>query len=101
MTTVVNVDVVELDYNDLVAGVDLTAQIEKAYGEDGAGLLTVKNVPSYVEARSRLLPLSKKKNTSKLMLTMLLVGLMEKKSCKKNQITPRALIMPTHNTTNL
>lgn len=60
MTTVVNVDVVELDYNDLVAGVDLTAQIEKAYGEDGAGLLTVKNVPSYVEARSRLLPLSKK-----------------------------------------
>lgn len=60
MTEVIKSDVVELDYNDLVAGVDLTSQIQRAYGVDGVGLLTVKNVPKYVEARSRLLPLSKK-----------------------------------------
>eukprot|EP01032_Pedospumella_encystans_P027302 gene27302-30860_t len=60
MTEVIKSDVVELDYNDLVAGADLTSQIQKAYGVDGVGLLTVKNVPQYVAARSRLLPLSKK-----------------------------------------
>lgn len=53
-------ETVELDYNDLVAGVDLTAEIERAFGVDGAGFLTVRNVPGYAEARSRLLPLSKK-----------------------------------------
>lgn len=60
MTEVVKCDVVELDYNDLVAGVDLTSQIQTAFGFDGVGLLTVKNVPQYNDARSRLLPLSKK-----------------------------------------
>lgn len=60
MTEVIKSDVVELDYNDLVAGADLTSQIKQAFGVDGVGLLTVKNVPQYVEARSRLLPLSKK-----------------------------------------
>lgn len=52
--------VVELDYNKLVDGTDLSAEIEEAYGFDGTGLLTVKNVPGYVEARKTLLPLSRK-----------------------------------------
>lgn len=60
MAALVKCDVVELDYADLVAGVDLTSKIQQAYGVDGVGLLTVKNVPDYVEARSRLLPLAKK-----------------------------------------
>jgi isopenicillin N synthase-like dioxygenase len=60
MSEVIKCDVVELDYNDLVAGVDLSAEIERAYGFEGAGLLTVRNVPNYVAARKRLLPLSKK-----------------------------------------
>lgn len=52
-------EVVELDYNDLVVGKDLTADIAKAYGFDGVGVLTVKNVPGFVEARDALLPLSR------------------------------------------
>lgn len=52
-------EVVTLDYNDLVEGKDLTQEIAKAYGFDGVGVLTVKNVPNFVEARQRLLPLSR------------------------------------------
>lgn len=53
-------DVVQLDYEDLRNGKDLTAEIARAYGFDGVGVLTVKNVPGFVEARDRLLPLSRK-----------------------------------------
>lgn len=53
-----NAEVVTLDYNDLVAGKDLSEFIEKAYGYDGIGLLTVSNVPSLVEKRATLLPLA-------------------------------------------
>ncbi|RYH00699.1 hypothetical protein EON65_48870 [archaeon] len=52
-------EVVELDYHDLVEGKDLTAQIERAFGVDGVGVLTVKNVPNFVQARQKLLPLAK------------------------------------------
>lgn len=55
-----DVEIVVLDYNDLMNGVDLTAEIGKAYGVDGIGLLTVSNVPGLKEARSRLLPLAQK-----------------------------------------
>lgn len=51
--------VVELDYNSLIAGDDLSSQIAEAYGHDGVGVLTVRNVPGFVEARRRLLPLSR------------------------------------------
>ena len=44
-----NVEV--LDYNDLLAGTDLTKEIEKAFGVDGPGILTVKNIPGITEAR--------------------------------------------------
>ena len=37
---IANPDVVTLDYNDLLAGVDLREQIAKAFGLDGYGLLT-------------------------------------------------------------
>lgn len=52
-------NVVTLDYEDLVTNKDLTAQIAEAYGFDGIGVLTVKNVPGFVEARERLLPLAR------------------------------------------
>jgi hypothetical protein len=53
-------NVIELDYNDLMEGIDLTLEIEKAFGFDGVGVLTVKNVPNFIEARQRLLPLARK-----------------------------------------
>jgi isopenicillin N synthase-like dioxygenase len=53
-------DAVELDYADLLAGRDLGEEIERAFGASGAGLLTVKNVPGFVEARRILLPLARK-----------------------------------------
>jgi len=52
--------VVDLDYEDLVNGVDLTDKIEEAYGPEGLGLLTVSNVPQVVEFRETLLPLADK-----------------------------------------
>jgi isopenicillin N synthase-like dioxygenase len=60
MTEVIQLDPVVLDYNDLVNNVDLSQEIKKAFGFDGAGLLVVKNVPGFVEARGTLLPISKK-----------------------------------------
>lgn len=56
---VVKADIVVLDYNDLVNGVDVSSSIGKAYGVDGCGVLTVKNVPGLEEARNKLLPLAK------------------------------------------
>lgn len=58
MAQLVNQSVVELDYQDLVNGVDLTDQIQQAYGFDGVGVLTVKNVPDYEIAREKLLPVA-------------------------------------------
>ena len=58
---IITTSIVELDYNDLVDDTkDLSSQIEEAFGVDGVGLLTVKNVPSYAEARQELLPLSRR-----------------------------------------
>lgn len=50
--------VITLDYNDLVTDIDLSDSIEAAYGHDGLGVLTVKNVPQWLEKRQRLLPLA-------------------------------------------
>lgn len=60
MSNYISADVVVLDYNDLINDVDLSSQIEKAYGNEGIGLLTVKNVPTLVEKRATLLPLGYK-----------------------------------------
>lgn len=60
MADSVKASVVVLDYNDLVSGADLSKQIEEAYGDNGIGLLTVKNVPTLVEKRTTLLPLGAK-----------------------------------------
>jgi len=58
--TAVMANVVVLDYNDLVARKDLSDEIERAFGADGIGLLTVKNVPELVRLRGELLPLARK-----------------------------------------
>eukprot|EP00444_Apocalathium_aciculiferum_P010472 CAMPEP_0183389346 /NCGR_PEP_ID=MMETSP0370-20130417/4874_1 /TAXON_ID=268820 /ORGANISM="Peridinium aciculiferum, Strain PAER-2" /LENGTH=368 /DNA_ID=CAMNT_0025568583 /DNA_START=24 /DNA_END=1130 /DNA_ORIENTATION=- len=52
--------VVVLEHSDLVAGKDLTAEIGKAYGPGGLGILYVRGVPGMAEARMALLPLSRK-----------------------------------------
>jgi len=51
--------IVSLDYADLVAGKDLTADIERAFSYDGLGILTVVNVPNLAEKRKALLPLAR------------------------------------------
>lgn len=59
MAALIGGNVVELDYHELKAGVDLTDKIRAAFGVDGIGVLTVSNVPNYSEARKKLLPLSR------------------------------------------
>jgi isopenicillin N synthase-like dioxygenase len=51
---------VVLDYADLVADRDHGDAIKIAYGFDGPGILTVKNVPRLTELRATLLPLAHK-----------------------------------------
>lgn len=47
-----------IDFNDLKKkDADLSKEIEQAYGFEGLGLLTVKNVPGVREGRTALLPL--------------------------------------------
>ena len=52
--------VVNLNYEDLInqSAVDLSESIEKAFGPDGLGILTVSNVPQFSELRAALLPLA-------------------------------------------
>ncbi|GJP40318.1 hypothetical protein CLOM_g24596 [Closterium sp. NIES-68] len=51
-------EVVRVSFADLKEGVDLAAQIEAAFGPGGLGIIAVSDVPSYPEARQRLLPLA-------------------------------------------
>ena len=60
MSLVTNASVVELRYEDLVSGVDVSALISEAYGFEGIGLLTVSGVPGLLEARANLLPLARR-----------------------------------------
>jgi isopenicillin N synthase-like dioxygenase len=53
-------DIVCLEYDDLTAGKDLTAEIRSAYGPGGFGILYVRGVPGLEKARQALLPLSRK-----------------------------------------
>lgn len=52
--------VVDLEYQDLVDGKDLTDAIYDAYGPDGYGILLVSNVPDVLKYRNTVLPLSYK-----------------------------------------
>ena len=45
--------IVTLDFADLASGADLRDQIRTAFGVEGLGILTVKNVPGFVESRGR------------------------------------------------
>lgn len=53
-------EVLSIDYQDLCNGKDLSIEIGNAFGSDGLGLLTIFNIPNYVEFRKRLLPLAYK-----------------------------------------
>ena len=65
--------VVTLRYEDLVSDVDLSSEIEAAYGYDGTGFLTVSGVPGLEQKREALLPLAQK-FTSVFFLAFLLQG---------------------------
>ena len=49
-----------LDYNELTKGYDYSVEIERAFGPNGLGILTVSNVPRLEELRAALLPLARK-----------------------------------------
>lgn len=50
--------IVEFDYAELVdKALCLNDKIRDAYGPEGVGICLVRNVPGYVEARKKLLPL--------------------------------------------
>ena len=49
---------VSLRYSDLVADIDLSDQIEQAYGPAGLGALTISGIPGYAEARDAFVPLT-------------------------------------------
>lgn len=49
---------VNIDYNDLVSGKDLSDLIREGFGPNGLGIVTVSNVPELAEKRKRLLPLA-------------------------------------------
>jgi isopenicillin N synthase-like dioxygenase len=52
--------VVILQYQDLVNNKDVSASIKAGFGADGLGLVVVRGVPGYIDARARLLPLARK-----------------------------------------
>lgn len=52
--------IVTLQYDDLVAGKDVSEDILQAYGPDGLGALTIAGIPGYAEARRALIPMSHK-----------------------------------------
>lgn len=49
-----------LNYEDLVAGKELGAEVAQAFGANGLGLCLVRGVPGLAEARRELLPLSRR-----------------------------------------
>jgi len=52
--------IVVLKYADLVAGNNLTAEVEQAFGYNGLGILAVSGVAEFAEQRARLLPLGRR-----------------------------------------
>jgi hypothetical protein len=52
--------IVQIPYEKLLSGADLSKEIETAYGYDGLGILTVSGIPKLMELRSRLIPLARK-----------------------------------------
>jgi len=53
-------EVVVLDFFDLAEKKDLSDRIAEAFGKDGLGILTVKNVPNMRTLRGALLPLARR-----------------------------------------
>lgn len=52
-------EVVVLDYEELTSSTsNLRETMEKAYGMDGAGILAIRNVPGFVEAKEELLSMA-------------------------------------------
>ena len=59
----VHSSIVILDYTDLVNNSNLSDEISAAFGGDGLGILCVRNIPGYIDARATLLPLAQKFST--------------------------------------
>jgi len=50
--------VTTIAHEELVAGIDLTEAVQRAFGEEGLGIITVSGVPGLADARQKLLPLA-------------------------------------------
>lgn len=53
-------ELITLNYSDLISDVDLSHLLLQAFGKDGSGILLVKGAPKLETLRARLLPLSRK-----------------------------------------
>lgn len=49
---------VRIDYEDLVKGRDVSDAVFEAYGPNGLGALSIRNVPKFAELRRKVLPMS-------------------------------------------
>lgn len=59
-TTVEVANPVVIPYEKLIAGEDLSNEIEEAFGYNGLGLLLVSGIPEFTKLRKELLPLGTK-----------------------------------------
>ena len=50
--------VVVVSYDDLASSIDLSTQLERAFGSSSRGLIAIRGVPGFVEAKRRFLPLA-------------------------------------------
>lgn len=61
-TTATTAEVVVIDYKELIEtdgkSESILNTIERAYGMDGVGILAIRNVPGFVQAKQDLLPLA-------------------------------------------
>lgn len=55
-STVKEADVVIVEWEDLVGNSDVQNRLEEAYGPQGTGILAIRNVPGFVEAKNAFLP---------------------------------------------
>ena len=54
----ISTSIVVLKYSDLIQHKNLSAEIEKAFGKDGLGILSVSGIPDIAAKRQALLPLA-------------------------------------------
>ena len=47
---------VVIDYEDVASSIDLSVQLERAFGPSGLGVVAIRGVPGFLNAKQKLLP---------------------------------------------